>query len=276
MVSTVDAVNQCYNLPTTMASIMDGGNRTVDPTAVAKRLKEALDYRGRSISWLQRELEIAGVEGSKYSNVQRYVAGKGKAPPPLDWIEGVVRVLDIRAAWLGFGEGAMTWEQELEERAKQRWAGDAWTEVIQAVQTTFLGKGSTRLEEDPAARTAVIEAVSRIDRTALDVALHQQGRRVDVPPGIPDDWRLAYFAAVSLGRVLGAPFNEENSFGRMDPASRAALPDPAFRDYIASVCQGYHRLADIYRIGGPEFPRVSDLKREPESAAGDTTTTPEG
>lgn len=88
----------------------DGSDRLDGIEDVARRLREALGER--SITWFQGELEAAGVGGSKYSNVQRYVAGKGKSAPPLEWIEGAARTLGVRAAWLAFEDGAMTAAEE--------------------------------------------------------------------------------------------------------------------------------------------------------------------
>lgn len=81
---------------------MSTGNAETQLEAVAGRLRKALG--GRTITWLQTELDAAGVEGSGYSNVQRYVAGKGKGAPPLEWIDGAARVLGVPAAWLAFGQ----------------------------------------------------------------------------------------------------------------------------------------------------------------------------
>ena len=80
--------------------------------SVAARLRELLERRAMSVTDLQAALERAGVEGSKYSNVRRYVAGEGKGPPSLDWIAAAARVLEARPAWLAFGEGEATREDE--------------------------------------------------------------------------------------------------------------------------------------------------------------------
>lgn len=75
-------------------------------------MNQLLDERDMTVSDFQRRLEAEGVEGSKYSNVRRYVAGEGKSPPALDWIDGAARVLGARPAWLAFGEGEPTDEGE--------------------------------------------------------------------------------------------------------------------------------------------------------------------
>ena len=88
--------------------------------AVAGRLQKAMAYSQKTITELQAALDRAGVEGSKYSNVQRYVRGKGgKSPPSFDWLEGAAKALGVEVVWLAFGMGSMTWGQTAtdEERA---------------------------------------------------------------------------------------------------------------------------------------------------------------
>lgn len=89
--------------------------------AVAARLSQLMKASGVTVRELQARLEAEGVEGSKYSNVRRYVAGEGKSPPPLEWLDAAARGLRARAAWLAFGDGEPT---EGEEGAlREGWAG---------------------------------------------------------------------------------------------------------------------------------------------------------
>ncbi|MQA92692.1 MAG: hypothetical protein GEU90_21125 [Gemmatimonas sp.] len=86
-------------------------------TAVSERLREALELRTMSIQELQLGMARADVDGTKYSNVRRYVVGEGRTPPPLEWIEAAGAVLRVRPAWLAFGDGARTEEEARERRA---------------------------------------------------------------------------------------------------------------------------------------------------------------
>jgi hypothetical protein len=86
--------------------------------AVAVRLSQLMKASGVTVRELQQRLEAKGVEGSKYSNVRRYVAGEGKSPPPLEWIEAAAQVLNARPAWLAFGEGEATEKEERALRAR--------------------------------------------------------------------------------------------------------------------------------------------------------------
>jgi len=80
------------------------------------------------------------VEGSKYSNVQRYVAGKeGKSPPSPTWLQGAAKILDVRPAWLAFGDGARTERVEL-LRARAMEKGDALGQGTEAALREGLGR----------------------------------------------------------------------------------------------------------------------------------------
>ena len=69
---------------------------------VGQRLRVALG--SRSIRWLHEIMEEYEIPGCGYSNIQRYVAGSGGNPPPLVWIEIAANALEVRAAWLAFGD----------------------------------------------------------------------------------------------------------------------------------------------------------------------------
>ena len=77
---------------------------------VGKRLKQALDRRERSIRNFQQALYDQHVHGSSYASVHQYV--KGRTLPPLDFLEGAAKELDVRVSWLVSGEGLMGVEDE--------------------------------------------------------------------------------------------------------------------------------------------------------------------
>ena len=82
-----------------------------DIQGVGQRLREALELHAdgpRTITWLHERMVEAGIPGSGYSNIQRYVAGKEGSPPSLEWLEGAAKVLKVREAWLAFGEAPIS------------------------------------------------------------------------------------------------------------------------------------------------------------------------
>lgn len=73
---------------------------------VAKRLRETLASQGRSMRWLQRELEDAGTPASSYGSVRAYVTGQGE--PRQDWLDAAAEALEVRSEWLSSGDGQIT------------------------------------------------------------------------------------------------------------------------------------------------------------------------
>jgi len=108
--------------------------------AFSVRLRDALE--NESITWLQEQLEGDGVEGSKYSNVQRYVAGNGKSPPSPTWLQGAAKVLDVRPGWLAFGDGERTEPEELKRvlRARAMKRAEEFGEDTEAALRKGLGR----------------------------------------------------------------------------------------------------------------------------------------
>jgi hypothetical protein len=99
------------------------------------------------------------------------VAGEGKSPPPLDWIDAAAGVLGARPAWLAFGEGRPTKGEE--ERLRERF-------------TSFLERFG---RPDPHDLVVVVgtgeDAVLDPDRVVL----------IDGST-VPDDQRAAYVASL--------------------------------------------------------------------------------
>ena len=98
---------------------------------VAGRLQKAMAYSQITITELQAALDRAGVEGSKYSNVQRYVRGKGgKSPPSFDWLEGAAGALGVEVVWLAFGMGSMTWGETSTDEERAQLSEGLWSDQL--------------------------------------------------------------------------------------------------------------------------------------------------
>lgn len=74
--------------------------------SVAARLRWAVERSGQiqSIRQFQQRLRERGVPGTGYSNVYRYVTDDA-ASPPLEFLQNAGAVLEVRPAWLAFGDG---------------------------------------------------------------------------------------------------------------------------------------------------------------------------
>ena len=99
--------------------------------AVAGRLQKAMAYSEKTITELQAALDRAGVKGSKYSNVQRLVRGKGgKSPPSLDWLEGAADALGVDVGWLALGMGSMTWRGTATDEQRAELSEGLWSDQL--------------------------------------------------------------------------------------------------------------------------------------------------
>ena len=98
---------------------------------MAGRLQVAMAYSGITITELQAALDQAGVEGSKYSNVQRYVRGKGgKSPPSFDWLEGAADAFGVEVIWLAFGVEPMTWGETATDKQRAALSEGLWSDQL--------------------------------------------------------------------------------------------------------------------------------------------------
>jgi|SRR5690625_477956 len=70
---------------------------------IGERLEWALTLRDKSIREVQLQLQERSVKGSSYASFHGYV--KGGQVPPLELLEAVAGLLEVRPAWLAFGEG---------------------------------------------------------------------------------------------------------------------------------------------------------------------------
>lgn len=89
---------------------------------LAGRLNRARERAGRSIRSLQMELEAAGIDGCSYPNVHAYM--KGKTTPSLDFLTAAGKALNVRPAWLAFGEEPESVADAPVQEASQPRGGD--------------------------------------------------------------------------------------------------------------------------------------------------------
>ena len=104
----------------------------------ADRFEQALK-KAKSIRAFHEEISNSekwgSVPGSSYSMIHRYL--RGKATPPVEFIETAAEILGVRAAWLRTGEGGPTEEEELARRGQTRAEDDrdrAEDELLEEVE----------------------------------------------------------------------------------------------------------------------------------------------
>ncbi len=83
-----------------------GGAVVTTPEAVARRIQEALEYRGWTVADLRRRLEESSAKIKGYTALYEYA--RGEKSPPLDFFEDASRELGVELRWLAFGIGHMT------------------------------------------------------------------------------------------------------------------------------------------------------------------------
>lgn len=77
----------------------------MDSRTIAGRLKRARNRAGLSINQLHKLLQADGVRGSSYGSVRNYETGRSE--PPLEFIIGAARLLNVNQRWLATGETAI-------------------------------------------------------------------------------------------------------------------------------------------------------------------------
>ena len=234
----------------------------------------------------QMERRYPDLRGTSYGGIRQYAEGKVRNPR-IDLLRAIADVLEVRGDWLAFDEGAMTEEEERRRQAKQEAGGEesppvshdgepglSWADLIQVVQQSFLGKQSTRLQDDPMARVAVIEAIERLVPLLRALSsLSPWTALMEIPDDIPDTWTADYIVAISLGRVLRAPF-EYAPYLFLDPVHYPGLhSEKDLRDYIVGVCQALHRLAEPHERIALQF--QSALRPVEDPAASGENAPPE-
>ena len=157
----------------------------------------------------QMERRYPDLRGTSYGGIRQYAEGKVRNPR-IDLLRAIADVLEVRGDWLAFDEGAMTEEEERRRQAKQEAGGEesppvshdgepglSWADLIQVVQQSFLGKQSTRLQDDPMARVAVIEAIERLVPLLRALSSLSPGRPL---------WRFR-----TTSQILGPPTTSSQS-----------------------------------------------------------------
>lgn len=200
---------------------MDTGTELpLDPAsleALSARLRAALG--NRSITWLQEQLQVAGVEGSRYSNVQRYVAGNGKSPPSPTWLRAAANVLGVRPAWLAFEDGHK-FERVEQLRAGAVAKGEAFGREILAALRKGLERDLPLDSLDPAWRF-MGDYVTKVDRAA----------------------RIGPNVAQEVGEAIVSPI-KTLGFGPAD------FGQESYGHYVAAVAESLRFL--IAGMGDPE------------------------
>ena len=118
---------------------------------VADRLQSARNYAGRSIRSLQQELHGAGVPGSSYANVHAFFGNK--TPPSVEFLKATAAVLGVRAAWLAFDDGEMTWTRQADKDLgvpREEWIDDKkeFADLFLAVMEAIEGLAVSDIAED--------------------------------------------------------------------------------------------------------------------------------
>lgn len=96
-----------------------------DPQAFGARLRDEMGVRGLDVKALREavHLETGGARGTSYGSVWSYVNGQAPLEPRREVVEGMAKVLRVRAAWLLHGVEPRT-EGEAVARGEARTVGD--------------------------------------------------------------------------------------------------------------------------------------------------------
>ena len=73
-------------------------------TTFGERFRRAMKRAELPIRAFHREIESRGVKGCSYQAVHRYLKNKGT--PSFEFLETTAEILNVRVAWLAFGDGA--------------------------------------------------------------------------------------------------------------------------------------------------------------------------
>jgi hypothetical protein len=157
--------------------------------STAARLKKALDDNGRTIRWLS--LQLAGVRGSAYASVYRYVTDPD-VTPPLEFLVAAADALDRSLSWLLYGResfsrtlhdvaGAVTDEQRADFDARMTKLPDLQTETTRllfqnAAARWCQDRGSYEERADKVAKLAQMLA-GPLDEFGTRAELEKDGRR---------------------------------------------------------------------------------------------------
>lgn len=79
----------------------------MEASEIRERLKGKVDELFESTRQFQIALEEAaapGTKGTSYASVYDYVEGRAKGAPPIEFLNAAAKVLNVRPAWLAFGD----------------------------------------------------------------------------------------------------------------------------------------------------------------------------
>ena len=222
---------------------------------IGKRLREALaPLDDGTIKWLQAEMEKADVPGSKYSNVQRYVAGTAQKRPPLEWLEGAAKVLDVRPAWLVFDDGPMREGALFDDDAGEEGRPLTVFERLAEERDVPVGPGAHMLG-GAAGKAVMRELIGRL----IDA------QPADAPDPSQTELRhLAYSLDFSFSALWGALSERQVPMSRMRSMYLAWIS--ALLTMVAPPGAGKNRIAEVSaRIPIVPGPQPSTPK-EPETS----------
>jgi transcriptional regulator with XRE-family HTH domain len=116
------------------------------------------------VGLLIHKLEVGGVPGANYPSISGYM--KNEVDPPLAFIKAASETLNVREAWLAFGEGAPTKEEEAARRVRQEKedTSSPYARILAAIPDL------ERFEDfDPSVTLAFVEYVIRLMETLGDL-----------------------------------------------------------------------------------------------------------
>ena len=198
------------------------GKHGTIPAEVGQRLRGELERRGWTVQeFIDRLGQDASVSGS--TAIYKYVKGKGKSSPPVEFLIDAAQVLEVSFAWLAHDDGERTgWEEESRIQKEmlvfERVAlGRGWTKALSDALEHELGD-----RVPPVAHAVVAHHWRRVHNMALMAKGVEPG---DIPP--------------RLARSVAAPLKE---FG-IDMTS-LAKDDRA--DYVMGVIPAVAKAAEFF------------------------------
>ena len=208
---------------------------------IALRLRKKIAQLFASTRKFQQAVEAAApaATGVSYASVYAYVEGKSKAPPPLPFLIAAANVLNVRPAWLAFGDG--------EEGLAQGPVRDAIRAVVQEGSeflSTSTGGVSGELTVQLIRRLIDAQPVDSPGLSADDIATVTRAIQVNLTvtqmalskggvtgPGTRSGQFLLLSLTAMLGLVpearMGRPLREVlEKLPQRGPRKRLELPKP--------------------------------------------------
>ena len=180
---------------------------------LGNRLTTARELAGLGKKAFHRQLEDAGVKGSSYPSVRKYLSGA--ATPSLRFLEVAAELCQVRVAWLAFGDGAPTDEREL-ERVRALFTEESGLHLGHPVEDALSKQLPGYMSLSPNARAQLWDVLSIWSRSYSKLRDPEDpegpGPYPDVaasseqPPNLLRQ-RLVLIAA-NLGRVVASPIKD--------------------------------------------------------------------